>query len=226
MCQPVLAFLALTKEQTVNESAFGYQAELPETDREVFGRLCNDLAWLNAKWRLYQDLFSEKENTDLLSNCAPGAFQIIEEALRNDMTMAMCRLSDPSQLGGKQNLSLARVAERFDHVSGLKELREEFNQACKPIQAVRNKRIGHNDLNTVLNPLDNPLPGIGRKNVDAIISLAARILNVLVRSITDTQYCFDLRVIGDGSSLLDCLRVAVRVDREERERIEALCRRT
>jgi hypothetical protein len=203
-----LVVFALTTERIVNESSFGYQPELPESDREIFGHLCNDLAWLNAKWRLYQDLFSEKENTDLLSNCAPGAFQIIEEALRNDLTMAMCRFSDPSQLGGRQNLSLARVAERFEHVPGLKALREEFHQACKPVQAVRNKRVGHNDLHTALNPRDNPLPGIGRNEIDTIIRLAERLLNLLVRSVCDTEYCFDLRVIGDGRALLESLRVA------------------
>lgn len=208
----------------MNESTFGYQAELPETDREIFGRLCNDLAWLTAKWRLYLDLFSEKENTDLLSSRAPGAFQIIEEALRNDMTMAMSRLSDPSQQGSNRNLSLARVAERFDHVPGLKELREEFNKACKPIQTLRNKRVGHNDLDTALNPHDNPVPGIGRNDVDNILRLAGKILNVLVQSVADTEYCFELRVIGDGQALLESLRVAERVDQVERERIEALCR--
>ena len=217
-------FVVPRAEPVVNESTFGYQAELPEENREMFTRLCNDLAWLSAKWRLYLDLFSEKENADLLSSRAPGAFQIIEESLRNDMTMAMSRLSDPSQTGRRQNLSLARVAERFDHVPGLRELREEFNRACKPIQTLRNKLVGHRDLDTVLNPHDNPLPGIGRDEIDNILRLAGTILNVLVRSVADTEYRFELRVIGDGEALLESLRIAERVYRAERDRLESLCR--
>jgi hypothetical protein len=209
----------------VNASTFGYQAELPETDREIFCHLCTDLARLNAKWRLYLDLFSEKENTDLLSSRAPGAFQLIEESLRSDMTMAMCRLSDPSQQGGNRNLSLARVAERFDHVPGLRELRAEFKEACKPVERIRNKQIGHNDLDTALRPHDNSVPGIGRKDVDNILRLAEKVLNALIRSVVpDLSYSFDLRPIGDGKALLESLRVAERVDQAERERIEALCR--
>ena len=140
------------------------------------------------------------------------------------MTMAMCRLSDPTETGGKTNLSLARVAARFDHVPGLRELREEFKQACRPVETIRNKLVGHRDLDTALNLHVNPLPGIGRNDVDDIIRLAGKVLNVLVRSVSDTQYCFDLRPIGDGQALLESLRVAEQVDQAERERIEALCR--
>ena len=208
----------------MNETGFGYQAELPESDRDVFARLCNDLAWLNAKWRLYLDLFSERENTELLSRCAPG-FPDHRGALRTDMTMAICRLSDPSQTNGKQNLSLTRVAERYNDVPDLKEIQEKFNAACQQVKTIRNKRVGHNDLNTTLNPRDNPLPGMGRNDVETIIDLAARVLNVLVRSVSDTTYCFDLHVIGGGPQLLESLRVAERVEQVERERITALCQR-
>jgi hypothetical protein len=68
------------------------------------------------------------------------------------------------------------------------------------------------------------LPGIGRNEIDTIIRLAERLLNLLVRSVCDTEYCFDLRVIGDGRALLKSLRVAEQVDQAERERIESLGR--
>lgn len=203
----------------MSDPIFGHQPDLPDGDREVFGHLCRDLAWINAKWRLYMDLFGTQDSTDLLSCVAPGAFQLIEEAIRTDLTMSLCRLSDPSETGSMQNLSMARIAKRFDHVPGLKELREKFDRACSPMKTIRNKQVGHNDLNTALNPNDHPVPGICRGDVEAILGLAERILNTMIRSVTDTTYCFDLRVIGDGKALLHALRIAEQVNQTGRDRL-------
>jgi len=91
---------------------FGYDIRLPENIREVFMWLCQDVTSLQSKWSLYLKLFSNQEDTMLLSELALGFFQVIEESLRNDITMAICRLSDPPKSMGKDNLSLKTLVEQ------------------------------------------------------------------------------------------------------------------
>ena len=161
------------------ENAFGYNTRMPETVREIFMWLCQDVASLQSKWDFYLELYGKSENTSLLSELAHWSFNIIEESLRNDMTMAICRLCDPSITMRKENLSLATLVEKCHDIRGLKVRLAEFQSACEPISHWRNKQVGHNDLNTVIQPRENPLPEINRAGIKRIIDLASDILQTI-----------------------------------------------
>ena len=88
---------------------FGYDERIPEEIREVFAKLCDDVAFLQHAWNFYLSLFSKAENTQLMWDFAPASFQMIEEALRSYLTMAISRLSDPARLFGYDNLSFATL---------------------------------------------------------------------------------------------------------------------
>jgi hypothetical protein len=55
------------------EEDFGYSTKLPEDIREIFQRLCQDVAFLYNSWNFYLELFSKPENVSLLSDMA-GVF--------------------------------------------------------------------------------------------------------------------------------------------------------
>lgn len=192
----------------MTSNAFGYDLRLREDIREIFTWLCQDIASLQTKWNLYLGLFSSQENAALLSDLAQSSFQIIEESLRNDMTMAICRLSDPAQLMGKDNLSLKALAQRCGEVDSVPELLKDFLDACKPVQQYRNKRVGHNDLNTTIKPRDNPLPGIGRHQIDRILELASVILNAVYQQFVDGELHFTPFQIGGADTLIHWLKMA------------------
>lgn len=158
------------------KDAFGYSEKLPEDIREIFVWLCQDLVSLQDKWRFYTDLFSSEENTSLLSELALSSFRIIEESLRNDMTLAICRLSDPARSSGKANLSIRTLTQSHSNVEITRNLEHDFIEACQPVRELRNKNVGHNDLNTRIEPIDNPLPGIRKSKIVSIINLAEKIL--------------------------------------------------
>lgn len=188
--------------------AFGYDPRLPDNIREVFMWLCQDIASLRNKWSFYLELFGSKGNTELLSELARASFQIIEESLRDDMTMAICRLSDPPQSMGKNNLSLPTLVHRFGELDTAAELLKDFLGACEPVRQYRNKRIGHNDLNTTIRPQDNPLPGIGRKHIDRIVQLAEQILNGIYQRFVDGELFFKSAHIGGADALIFWLKMA------------------
>lgn len=196
----------------MKDKVFGYNPLLPEDIRDIFMWLCQELASLNNKWQFYLGLYTGEEDTGLLSDLAPGSFSIIEESLRSDMTMSICRLSDPAHTAGKPNLSLQTLADKcqaLDGPDGLSELLQEFLRACQPVRRRRNKLVGHRDLNRTIKPQHNPLPGIGRAQVDTILDLAGRVLNLINRHFAgDSELSFKPFLIGGADTLLHWLRVA------------------
>lgn len=200
--------LARFRDAKMSSNAFGYDSRLPENIREVFMWLCQDVASLQNKWSFYLGLFSNRENTALLSDLARGSFQIVEESLRNDMTMAICRLSDPPRSMRKENLSLAAVVQQCDDIESVPELLKDFLGACEPVRLHRNKRVGHNDLNTAIKPQDNPLPGIGQSRIDRILELARVILNTIYQRYVDGELYFVPLQIGGTDDLIYWLKMA------------------
>ena len=128
------------EEEAMTNDRFGFHQNLPENIRDIFMWLCQDVAMLRLKWNFYIGLYSSKESTELMSDLASTSFKIIEESLRRDMTMAICRLSDPIKTMGQENLSFRTLFDRLDDDQSRLEMLEEFLQACKPVQALRNKR--------------------------------------------------------------------------------------
>lgn len=151
------------------ENTFGYDSRIPKSIRGIFMWLCQDVAALQSKWDFYLELYSKEENTALLSELASWSFNIIEETLRNDMTMAICRLCDPSISMGKENLSLATLVEKCSDIPDMERQLVDFQVACEPISRWRNKQVGHNDLHTRIRPRENPLPGINKNKIDEIL---------------------------------------------------------
>jgi hypothetical protein len=197
----------------MHDKAFGHNALLPEEIRDVFMWLCQELASLNSKWQFYLALYTGEEETGLLSELASGSFSIIEESVRTDLTMSICRLSDPARTAGaKPNLSLETLAKKCQALDGpddLGELVEQFLEACQPVRRHRNKLVAHRDLNTTIKPQDNPLPGIGAAQVDLILDLAGRVLNLVHRHFgVDSELSFKPFLTGGADTLLYWLRLA------------------
>ena len=186
---------------------FGYDEKLPEDIRDIFMWLCQDVAALYYKWHFYSELYSKEENTKLLSRLALSSFNIIEESLRSDLTMSICRLRDPACTAGKHNLSFEALIKKSS-IDGMDELLEEFQDACEPIRQYRNKRVGHNDLKTTIEPHENPLPGIGKRDIDNILAIAGRILNSIYQNYTNSELGFDYPLyIGGADTLLYWLKL-------------------
>jgi hypothetical protein len=160
---------------------FGYNEKLPEKITVVFMWLCQDVVSLQNKWDFFIELFEKKQNTDLLEELAPASFNIIYETLQNDIIMAISRLSDPAKSWGHKHLSLMTLVNRCTEIKSIKKLMPDFIDICKPIRDLRNMRVGHRDLNTAIRPLENPLPGISKEQIDEILKTSVNILNSIVQ---------------------------------------------
>src|SRR5271157_5696642 len=189
------------------ENPFGYCPELPEEHRPIFQALCQDLAMLHLKWDTYLTLFGPTGDAGVLSNI-DGFLRTIEDSLRADMIMTICRLSDPEKSMGKDNLTFSRLPQHFPRITDLAARVEVFNGACEPLRRQRDKLVAHNDLRTRLKPMENPLPGIGRAHIDQILSRADGILNHVLRHHADAEMWFVPHLIGGAKDLVYFLKVA------------------
>ncbi|MDD1776843.1 MAG: hypothetical protein LUQ65_01650 [Candidatus Helarchaeota archaeon] len=201
------------------EKSFGFCPSLPEDIQPIFQNLCEDLASLFDKWHLYLDLFSQEETVALLNNSAMASFQVIEESLRSDITMSICRFCDRQKLSGKENLSIRILDDKLGHIPGLGTLLNDFLSICDPVIQYRNKRIGHNDLKIALKPHDNPLPSITRATINKILKAAADLMNHTLGFYENAEIGFDLDVsLGGGKDLVNWLRSAWEHYKEEQKK--------
>ena len=162
---------------------FGYSESIPEEIREIFMWLCQDVASLNDKWSIYKGLYSDSDITDLLTCIAKHTFATIEESLRADITMCICRLADPTSSCGYENVSFKALADSNLIPGNLSQLINEFIDLCRPVVLYRNKQIAHNDKNILLKPKENILPGISRSLIEEIVGKAGAILNLIIQTL-------------------------------------------
>jgi hypothetical protein len=196
-------------EESMYSDAFGYDPALPEDIRKMFMWLYQDVAALHSKWIFYVELFSSEENTGLMSELARSSFHIIEESLRSDMTISICRLRDQVEYGRHRRLSLRTLVQHCGGIGNVDELLRDFLEACEPVHQYRNRRIAHNDLATTIEPHDNPLPGIGRGQIDRILELASAILNTIYQNYVDSELAFaHPMLIGGADALIHYLKAA------------------
>ncbi len=197
----------------------------PESLQDIFEGLWQEVASLHAQWELYQDLFTNADDIELINSTVPGVFQIIEENLRVSMTLAFGRLTDPIDHGKKrQNLSLARLVDTIKSHGETNltlmttQVFDQIRAECKPFSEHRNRKFAHNDLSTTVNYKENPLPGIGRNRIENALVLVARLMNLIQIHFEDgeTAYAHGIQM-GRGRDLLFCIRQSVELDRMRHE---------
>ena len=194
---------------------------LPSELRDLFAPLWQEVSRLHASWELYLDLFGDEEKIDVLNATVPSVFQIIEENLRESMTVSIGRLTDRAKTGNRTNLSLVRMIGLLPTYCD-RDFSEEAarNMAailaeCEPLTLHRNRRVAHNDLATMLQYQKNPLPGIGRQRIMAVLEKIAALMNLVERRFcgNKTNYGHGIQ-LGTGADLLFLLEQALEYDRE------------
>lgn len=195
--------------------------EFPEALRALFDGVWQETVSLHAKWELYLDLFGDPNRISVLNDSAPAVFQLVEECLRNDMTISFGRLTDPAKTGNKDNLSLAQLVDSLTPSCNksmsdqLLDRLETLRDHCKSITQWRNRRVAHNDLATFLHYHPDPLPNIGQAYITDALAMLASLVNVIQVHFADGQTCYTRGSYrGNGQQLIYLLEQA----REHRKR--------
>jgi AbiU2 len=191
--------------QPMPDGAFGYLPSLPEDIRDVFMWLCHDMVALVRKWDFYLGLYGKPAN-DAVIGFLPHAFNVIEESLRTDITMAICRLCDPAQSRDQDNLSFRALGAFYSEDVKLQAIINDFVASCQPVKVNRNKLVGHSDKVARLAPGRAMIPQITKSAIDVIMENAQAILNHVAWEYARQTYGYGLPGDGGADALVHWLR--------------------
>jgi hypothetical protein len=185
---------------------------IPPETREILEDLRDDLETLHFKWALHKELFQSGAHAALLSQAARAFFQTVEESIRNDIVMAICRLGDPARTLGGDAVSFGALAARCDKIPNLEHRLTAFQAACGPVRRYRNRRFGHNDRGAFIKPRAELLPGIECTQVDEILRLADQVLSAVYQEFTGGHRAIGLNESNAARALIRRLEVILARD--------------
>jgi len=190
----------------------------------VFHALKNDVAWLQVKWAEYRELFgTSPQRIDILNKAAGLFSRIVQDALWESVLLDLTRLTDPIEIGGKSNLTIAKLPELCDEPalgSEVSELVETALKATKFARDWRNRRISHRDLMLAVDSAAKPLEPASRAQVSNAVRAIHSVLNHISEKVLDTTLGDQVITPATGSvSLLHVLRDGLEADEARSERI-------
>ncbi len=128
-------------------------SDMPESIKDIFNELKNEVIWLQTKWVNYRQLFGGSDTRlKLLTKCAHAFFLITHNALVVDVLMTLGKLIDPAGRGKRKNLSFEQLQKQVEKNgdrelgSKLGEILGALKEKSRRFEAVRNKRLAHLDL--------------------------------------------------------------------------------
>ena len=181
-----------------------------------FKSVSNDVSHLHMYWKIYRQLYAHGEQRiALLNETGPMVFYVLQHLLLDEVTLAICRLTDPAVTGKKENHSLERLVAGVQE----KELSEKLQAAMKKVQELakpfrdrRNRAIAHSDLETKLQLETNPLPGISREMVENTLEQIRALMNAYDLHYFKNTTLYEEVILplgADGDFLSEQLRRAI-----------------
>lgn len=188
---------------------------MPKEVEEVYQPLYQEVCWLQAKWIVFRQLYSESpENVELMNASAPTFFRMYQDISTNDILLCISRLTDPQRTFKNDNLSLEQLVSRVDsqaHPILSTELTQLLSDAvnhCSFARTLRHKLLAHNDLASKLGGV-NPLPTANLINIEAAMTAIKRIMNRVEQYFDNSPVMYDeLALRDDGNTILNRLREA------------------
>ncbi|MCC3789068.1 AbiU2 domain-containing protein [Vibrio parahaemolyticus] len=111
-------------------------------------RVKEKLTHLNSDLTLYNQLFSDRENVQVLNSSGALVFHRFQQCLIDSIYMSISRLLDPAKTMGSKNLSFAHLASEFglqDDTEVAEELALAITQyQDSKLKDYRNKVLSHN----------------------------------------------------------------------------------
>ncbi len=135
-----------TEDQIRNEAVTTMGSPLGE----LYFELHKEITWLHLKWKDFRALFaSSRERVDLLNRVAPDFFGNLQRMMFEDALMHLCRLTDPPQSMGHDNLTLQRLPNSITDPKLSTQVQSNVDVAKQQTQFARdwrNRALAHKEL--------------------------------------------------------------------------------
>ena len=182
----------------------------------LFNCIHGEVVQLFYRWKIFRQLFgSGEENLNLLNKSGSNVFALLQRLTEDNISLTLCRLTDPEMTGPYENLSIRNFLGRIEAVLNDK-VREDLRGKLAKLEAAteklrihRSKRIAHLDLSHALKPERLPLLQYGDlQDALKLLESIMRDLHLFVFN-ADTSYKEPAVAYGcDGEYLLRFLRDA------------------
>ena len=190
----------------------------------LYHALYKEVVWLHAKWLQYRQLYAQSpERITLLNEVSGFFFRVVQDVFWEDVLLHLARLTDPPKSVGKANLTLLRLPQAIIESSLAEEVHKLVEVAVSQSSFARdwrNRHLAHKDLALALDVGAEPLPGVGRQNVENALTAFRDVLNRLaLHYLRETVVFEHFIAVGDGEALVYHLRVAAHIEKLRRERL-------
>lgn len=133
--------------------------------------------------------------------------------------MHICRLTDPPQIRGHKNLSLARLSLAIAEPNLRAQVSDLFTQSEADSEFARdwrNRHLAHRDLAKVQSPEAHALAGASRENIEKSLASMTAVLNCVLGHYEDAMHDYRASHVsyGGSASLLRVLGAGVSALRE------------
>lgn len=181
-----------------------------------FYRIHCEVVQLFYRWKIFRQLFgSGEENLNLLNKSGSNVFELLQRLTEDNVSLTLCRLTDPERTGSYENLSIRNFLGRIEAVLDV-TVRQDLHEKLARLEAAtgkfrihRSKRIAHLDLSHALKP--ELLPPLWYGDLQDALKILESIMKDLhlIALNADTSYKEPAIAYGcDGEYLLRFLRDA------------------
>jgi hypothetical protein len=170
-------------------------------------QLYNQAVSLFAYFQVHQDLFGSSENIRNQKMVAASAFMWIYYAMTDAIILGICRLTDKSTTGKKENLTLERMLDLVEYhptqpkdVQDLRKTLDKLTRRSQHLRDLRNQQIGHLDLSTLLDQSKQSVQ-LETDEIKQILDQIAEVLNGCQMPYNGISSSFDPILPGNGKCL-------------------------
>jgi hypothetical protein len=176
---------------------------------------------VHTKWYVYLELFGRSpERLDLLDTCANLFFVFADRAMLLDMQMALSRVSDPAETGGKKktNLTFQRLVHELEAsaapcnlLTSLKSQSAQFTASCGKLRDRRNKYFAHSDYESVTQHPTKMFDGPYRNEIETALGALRKFLDSVAEHYGEQPLIYDALIrIDTGNDLVLWLKRGLR----------------
>jgi hypothetical protein len=190
---------------------------VPEEFEESRNRLFDQLVLLDDAWATYRYLFgTSQERVRILNACAHWYFALTQRLLLAETILGISRLTDRPTTAGQENLVLDRLLEdpaleeRTTLKAGLAAAIADARAAAAPIRAHRHKYVAHLDRDLAIGKPEEPLPGLSRESITAVIQKLQAVYNLHGNGLRRVDTSFELHPLAGADALLHILEASER----------------
>jgi hypothetical protein len=209
-------------EESAAEVRANVLAAMPQSLGELYLSLRDELTWIHLKWIDFLGLFGKKECVETLNEVAPALFAHLQRALWEDVLLHLCRLTDPPQSMGHDNLTFRRLPPVVSDPTLQAKVKGFVDAAVAGTQFARdwrNRRLAHKELPPADGSPSKPLATASRKHVEEALLPMREAMNAIQLQFmgSATGYEHSIGALGGVDSLLFYVGRGLKAVHEERE---------